>query len=202
MDWCGLRCEECPDPRTDDELAQAWQAGDAEALGTLFARHLRLLYRWLRPWRWDHEWEDLAQEAALGWMEAVRRWDPVQARLSTFAWYYALRRVRRYLSQRLAVEVWSLDAPDVLDEDMAFGDRLADERAEEELQRVESEVWWQQTLATLPPRQAEVLEARLAVAGGATATEVARRIGVSRQAVHQAERRALTRLRAALGSGR
>jgi len=79
-----------PSSRTDHELMEAVQGGDAAALEVLFARHHHRLFSYLsRLTRDDHAAEDLTQETFLRLLRYPERYERSGAFL---AWLYRVSR--------------------------------------------------------------------------------------------------------------
>jgi len=47
------------------------------------------------------EWDDLFQEAALGYLEALKSYDPEKGKLTTYAWYCITSRLKNYIKLEL-----------------------------------------------------------------------------------------------------
>jgi len=99
---------------------RAAQAGDPAAWDRLARRHAAWIHRQARRWHWPGaDRDDVAQEAWVGWCQAVRSWRPQAAAPDGVAAFFALC-VRRQLQSALrratrpsqAALCWSLDAPD------------------------------------------------------------------------------------------
>lgn len=162
------------------------------------------------------EEDDLAQAAFFGLARAAATFEPERGSFSTWAWWWMRNHVQREVAQmRSTIRVpqyqpasagpptTSLAAPVG---DAELGSTLLDLGAEPPaegawLSMLRADV--REALATLRPRDAEVVELRFGINGAGhphTLEEVARRFGVTRERVRQIEGRALDRLRFRLAS--
>jgi RNA polymerase sigma factor (sigma-70 family) len=166
--------------------------GDVGARNAMAAANLKLAFKFARrrPIA-GMEYEDVAQEAALGLLDAAEHFDPSRGlRLSSLAWACMRRRFGVAYRRRSRLETGEqsllAEVPAPPDEDAADAELLALLHA---------------LLRGLPPREAAVIRARFGLDGGRAlkAREVGAMLGVSHQYIFQVEARALGRLRARLG---
>lgn len=180
-----------------EDLVAAAQAGDKAAFAAVCGRFAGLVKKYARQ---PHLKPIAAEAEAAGWLavvEAVRTYDPrwrirfagyADSKVRFAVWNLFKRERRRWQDEVLAGQ------------DEEGGDVLADmpsslDVAETVTDRVLGELALRE-LAKLPPRQRTVLV--LTELEGVSLTAVARRLGISVQAVHNLRRRGLARLRAAL----
>lgn len=100
----------------EQELARRASSGDGAALDELVRANLwivgPIVGQVLRASVQQHDRDDLAQEGALGLLEAARRYEPGHGtRLSTYATYWVRMRVRERLRRATAPPLRSLDVP-------------------------------------------------------------------------------------------
>ena len=168
------------------------KAGDRAALESLIAAIRPAVYRYLLARLGDPVLaEDVTQEVAMTVVAALPR--HVDMGRSVLAWVFgiAMRKLseaRRAGARRREATVH------------AVPDTTAGSGVEPEAMLLRSETTRQLTelLAALPRPQGEIL--RLRVAAGLTAEETGQLLGMSPGAVRVAQHRALTRLRALIGS--
>jgi RNA polymerase sigma factor (sigma-70 family) len=170
-----------------DLIARA-QAGDREAETRLVVGHLRAAYRVVNRYARETSVprEDLEQEAALGLLLAVRRFDPARGtRLVTYALCWVRRRVERTCRRW---RCFGQEPPGVfgrLEQPVARGELPLPAAATVEL------------LAELTPRERAAVELAFGLNGhGAhTQLEMGTALGVGRPAAGKLYLRALARLR-------
>jgi RNA polymerase sigma-70 factor (ECF subfamily) len=179
--------EPIADPRADDELLIATAAGDADAFGEFYRRHLGVVLGFLARRTGSYELAaDLAGETFAGALLACRRYRPGGA--PAVAWLLGIAqnklresfrrgRVDRRARERLGIEPLLLD-----DDDLARVEELAGagDPAVSLLER-------------LPERQREAVRARVLEDRGYA--ELAAELGCSEQVVRQHVSRGLRRLR-------
>lgn len=178
----------------------AWRraalAGEAEAVGALAEGALRPLYRFClyRVGRNHHLCEEVVQETLLRAIRRLRRYDPERSGGDIFPWLTGLARneIRRVLARERSpaglVEFWTR-----MDEQLlSLYAMLASEPfADELLERAETREMVNATMAQLPPRYGEALEAKYV--DGRSVREIASTLGTSVKAAESL----LTRARAA-----
>jgi RNA polymerase sigma factor (sigma-70 family) len=177
---------------SDEELMQAYGAGEASAFDRLYARHRGPLYRFvLRCVKDRAVAEELYQEIWMRVIEARKRYEP-RAKFPT--WLYTIAHNR-------LVDHWRSRGPAPVspDSDGEPYDPPAGEAADparvfdgrEKLGR------FAQALAALPPAQREAF--LLSEEADLTVREIARATGASEEAAKSRLRYALAKLRAAVG---
>lgn len=86
-----------------------------EEVGEFFIRNYRLIHAVLKPYRGLDEYEDLLQEASIGFLKGIQSYDPdKKVKLTTYAYVCAKNQVKMYLRRSCAKSrsgtVVSLDA--------------------------------------------------------------------------------------------
>lgn len=187
------------------------RAGDERARAELIRRHLRLVASIARRACFDDaKFPDLFQEGVIGLMQAYERFDPERGvRFSTYATWWVrqavlqarrtddmIRRPRSAISDPDGPRAeLLLDAPDALPEGLvdrtstAVVDLAVLSASRAELRRA---------MRRLPRRERTILALRYGFDGRPTRSfdETSRLLGVSRETVRLAERRALKKLMA------
>jgi RNA polymerase sigma factor (sigma-70 family) len=170
----------------DEELMLAYQAGDARAFETLYARHRARLYRFvLRAVKTRQIAEELFQDVWLRAIEARRRYAP-QARFRTWLYTIAHNRLVDHWRKR-GLALVDLEESDVA----ADGADPADHaRSREALTRFAA------ALSALPALQREAF--LLHEESGLSVAEIAAATGTNAETAKSRLRYAMTKLKAAL----
>jgi RNA polymerase sigma-70 factor (ECF subfamily) len=170
----------------DEELMLAYQAGDARAFETLYARHRARLYRFvLRAVKTRQIAEELFQDVWLRAIEARRRYAP-QARFTTWLYTIAHNRLVDHWRKR-GLALVDLEESDVA----ADGADPADHaRSHEALARFAA------ALSALPALQREAF--LLHEESGLSVAEIAAATGTNAETAKSRLRYAMTKLKAAL----
>jgi RNA polymerase sigma factor (sigma-70 family) len=175
------------DPRSDEQLMEAYVAGNSAAFRIIFERYAPLLMRaMLRELYVREEANDLVQQTFLQLHRARADFDADQ-KLKPWIFTIALNLKREYFRRKKRRPERSLDAESAV-EPMVAALGAAQVDARRTLQRV---------LGTLPADQREVIE--LHWFDGLEFPEVAQVVGASVSAVKVRAHRGYVRLRAALG---
>lgn len=185
--------------RSDEELLGDWYRGEAAAFLAFHARHRGRVTAWLRSRGLSHaEADDVTQDAFLKLHANVSRYDPARPALPWFftlvrnCWLDALRREKRRATgaaRYLEEASTGQGAPDASHE--GVHDRAAWEK---------SDVPLGEALASLPPEQRRLVEAR--VAEETPYADLTGRFGKSEPALRKSFERALRALRARLAPAR
>jgi len=192
-----------PDASSDEVLLAAFTAGDAGAFATLYARHERPLFRFLRrSVGRDAAAEDLLQEVWLAVMRNAAGFEP-RARFTT--WLYGIARHRLIDHWRARREDISLDvaANDPVDAAPALIEALAADPVNQPEVQAMSRAQARAFVAAveqLPPPQREAF--LLHAEAGMTVEEVAQLTGVGHETAKSRLRYAMNRLRGALEAWR
>jgi RNA polymerase sporulation-specific sigma factor len=194
----------------DEALVRRAREGDQDALLALLGRYRRLLRalarRYFLPWG---ELEDLLQEAALGFVKAVRDYAPeAGVPFRPFAELCVTRQVitavkaatrQKHVPLNAAV---SLQTPVLADDDApTLAEVLADRGSPSPAERAEQAAAWAEVVAlmeqTLSPFERRVVDAYLS---GLSYEEIARALGTREKAVDNALWRVKGKLRRAFGA--
>jgi RNA polymerase sigma factor (sigma-70 family) len=194
----------------EDERALARAARDGgapEAVDRLVRANLRFVvkvaYRYRRP---GVRVADLVQEGNVGLLRAARRFDPERGvRFVSYAAWWIRAAIQDYLERahtgRHGAPDVSLDAPLTDDGDGSRLDEVAADDPPQDCvladlrQRALAEARIREALATLGHRERLIAEERFMSDEPVTLTDLARRLGVSRERTRQLEARAKQRLR-------
>jgi RNA polymerase sigma-70 factor (ECF subfamily) len=178
---------------TDEELCQAFLAGEEAAFGTLVERYRTLIFSLVRRFApRPEDAADLAQQAFLRALEAsgrvFSRWTPssptpFRSWLVRIALNLAKNHARQGARWRPALLTEAADAA----EDPR-------ESAQESLERLERERRMQAAVLALPPRQREVLTLR--VDGGLPFKDIADTLGITENNAKVQFHHAVKRLKA------
>lgn len=175
--------------RTDEELMNAWAAGELRAFETLYARHRGMLYRWLlRNVQQQPLAEELFQETWARVVAARQRWRP-EARFTTWL---------LQIAHNLMVDHWRRLRPADPDPETTLAALEApdEQRPDAELSEFEQRRRLQLALEELPPEQREAFLLR--AEAGLGVEEIAQATGVGRETAKSRLRYAMARLREAL----
>jgi RNA polymerase sigma-70 factor (ECF subfamily) len=175
--------------RSDEDLMQAWAAGDVAAFEALYARHRGTLYRFLlRSLGQPATTDELFQETWLRVVAARARWQP-QAKFSTWL---------LQIAHNLMVDHWRRQRPADPDPEttLAALEAPEEQRPEADLSQFEQRRRLQRALETLPQEQREAFLLR--AEAGLGLEEIAETTGVGRETAKSRLRYALARLREAL----
>ena len=195
-------------PEREHLLAKRREAGDTVARERLILANMRLVVSIARNWGHSSlSKDDLIQTGYEGLIKAVDSFDSSKGtKLSTHATYWITNEVRRAVQNADMIQIPvhyqdgrydSIDAPAVLrfeapvgseDSGTTLGDNVPAANPYETSD-------FENMLSGLTEREADILRRRYR--DDETMQEVADRQGVSRQAIHQVERRALDKLVAA-----
>ena len=191
----------------EQELTLATRArqGDADARNQLIQANLRMVVniarQYLRP---DVELLDLIQEGNIGLITAVDKFDPTQGnRLTTLAFYWINKQIQRYLNNE-PDDLVSLDmeindgaailhlSDTIADQGTILGDPTI-KNIQTQLENQEVQRLVHNLLATLPPREQEVLRLLYGLDNYPilSRNEVAQIIGVREEQVSRIKTRAL-----------
>lgn len=199
-----------PLSREEEERCLArWAEGDLEARNTLVEHNLRLVAHILKKYyAQTDDVDDLLSIGTIGLIKGINTFKPEKnIRLATYCSRCIENEVlMHFRSQRKRSGELSLS--DELDADgegsgLALQDMLAEE--DDLVERIGSEEIGKQLLqsvrSALDEREARVIRLRYGLDGAAPLTqrETAKRCGISRSYVSRIEKRALEKLRAALG---
>ena len=197
-------------------LIAAAQAGDKRAMDKIITHNMRLAIAFARQYHVEYnagiDLTDLMQQAALGFMRAVEKFDPSHGtKFSTFATHSMRYLVQRYFENhrttvRLPVErqqdteivMASLDfEPEGENgKNGTFGESLPyEETGYTEVEEALPSDFWESVLSVLNEREAQVIDLRYRQEK--QGIEVADILGVSKQRVHQIEQVALDKMREA-----
>ncbi len=184
---------------SDEALLAAYAAGQADAFATLYARHERPVFRFLRrSLGSDALAEDLLQEI---WLAVIRNAATFEPRARFTTWLYGIARNRLIDHWRARRETVSLDdaANDPIDGPAALIDTLAadpiDQPEVRALSRAQARAFVT-AVEQLPALQREAF--LLHAEGGLTVEEVAQLTGVGHETAKSRLRYAMSRLRTAL----
>jgi RNA polymerase sigma-70 factor (ECF subfamily) len=175
--------------RTDEELMNAWAAGELRAFEALYARHRGMLFRWLlRNVQQQPLAEELFQETWARVVAARQRWRP-EARFTTWL---------LQIAHNLMVDHWRRQRPSDPDPETTLAALEApdEQRPDAELSEFEQRRRLQLALEELPPEQREAFLLR--AEGGFGVEEIAQATGVGRETAKSRLRYAMARLREAL----
>ena len=174
--------------RTDEDLMQAWAAGDIAAFEALYARHRGTLYRFLLRGAGESVADELFQETWARVVAARTRWKP-EAKFSTWL---------LQIAHNLMVDHWRRQRPADPDPEttLAALEAPEEQRPEAELSQFEQRRRLQRALETLPADQREAFLLR--AEAGLGLEEIAEATGVGRETAKSRLRYALARLREAL----
>ena len=195
----------------EQELTLATRAiqGDADARNQLIHANLRMVVnlarQYLRP---DVEMLDLIQEGNIGLITAVDKFDPNMGnRLTTLAFYWINKHIQRFLDNE-PYDLVSLDMEiTTTREYLLLSDTIADKgtilgdptikNIQTQMENLEMQQLVHHLLATLPPREQEVLRLLYGIdlRRSYTVSKVARMLRVSKVRVCQLRDRALERMR-------
>jgi RNA polymerase sigma factor (sigma-70 family) len=194
----------------EQELTLATRAiqGDAEARTQLIHANLRMVVniarQYLRP---DVEMLDLIQEGNIGLITAVDKFDPNMGnRLTTLAFYWINKHIQRFLDNEphdlvsLDMEIttsreYLLLSDTIADKGTILGDPTI-KNIQTQLENLEMQRLVHNLLATLPPREQEVLRLLYGLDNYPilSRNEVAQIIGVSAEQVSRIKIKALQTL--------
>ena len=194
---------------SNEELAKKIQAGEQDKLLELWQQVQRFAYQQARRWvgYGGLELEDLLQSAFLALLDAINRWDEERGAFLTCYGLLLKASFARATGQRTKRErmdplqnCTSLSEPLTDSEGVTLEDTLADPAAEEAVVSVEERDLAEKrrevvraALSKLTKRELSVVRARYWY--GLTVEQTARRMGVSKNAIYFAEKKALMRLR-------
>jgi RNA polymerase sigma-70 factor (ECF subfamily) len=171
---------------TDSELLLAWQAGDRQALGTLYDRYGELVYRLAyRVLQSVSEAEDLTQEIFLS-LSQKAAYNPKRGKMSTFLMVLTRSRaIDRLRRQRTQQQSWQklTHTYDVQSQALPMEHASLQERSHQV----------QQALQQLPPQQRQVLE--MAYFDGMSQSEIAQKLATPLGTVKSWSRNGLIQLR-------
>ena len=199
-----------PLPRSEEaEAIAALDAGDAQAKALLIEHNLRLVVYIAR--RFENTGvniEDLISIGTIGLIKGVNTYRPDRGvRLATYAARCAENEILMYF-RSLKKTGSDISLSEALDTDaegnsLSFMDVLAveDDLAERVSVKEAAERVRECVATALDEREAEVIRLRYGLGGGAPETqrECAARLGISRSYVSRIEKRALEKLREAMG---
>ena len=187
----------------------AWLQGDLEARNVLIERNLRLVAHIIKKYYTHYDdTDDLISIGTIGLIKGINTYRPDKGvRLATYASKCAeneilmyFRSTRKNASEMLLSDVLDTDGDgnnlsliDILSEDDDMDEHLQADEVSRALRRCIGEV--------LDAREAEIIRLRYAIGGGEALTqrETAQRCGISRSYVSRIEKKAIEKLRAALG---
>ncbi|WP_158822034.1 RNA polymerase sigma factor [Granulicella sp. S156] len=177
---------------SDERLARCLQAGESDALTTLFERHSPLLFAIARRvLRNDAEAEDAVQQIFIDVFRSIEQFDPGKGEFKTWLLMFAYHRSfdrRRHLS---ATGFFSTDP---LEE--SFIDSLSESLRSTAYPSIEAGILIREVLGQIELRQRRTIE--LVYYEGLTAEEVASRTGETVRVVRHNLYRGLEKLRKAL----
>jgi RNA polymerase sigma-70 factor, ECF subfamily len=181
--------------RTDEELMQAWQAGDPAAFGILYSRFSDRLFRFVARMATNRaEAEEICQEAWLAVIDGRARYQP-SARFVTYLFSIARRRsvdrLRRHGRQREVLSE-SHDVESTHDEQDLQPEEIVDNASNADALIA--------AIGELPALQREAF--LMQVEGEMSLEEIAQATESAREAVKSRLRYAMRRLRSALGASR
>ncbi|MEA4883053.1 MAG: sigma-70 family RNA polymerase sigma factor [Clostridia bacterium] len=189
----------------DGELIRIVQAtGSGDAFERLLSNYSGALYRWTAPYRgYVHDREELMQEARLGFLAAVRGYDPTKSSFYSFAQLCVVRRLmsaaRSSVRMKAAVRGFTIPlryGADGQDDNRDPIETIADTTAidpAESVERLEEcRRIWSVAKTALTPLE---LEAMSWIANGLSYREAAAAIGVTAKGVDNAVARARRKLR-------
>jgi RNA polymerase sigma factor (sigma-70 family) len=185
-------------PPGDEALLAEFAAGDAAAFETLYTRHERPMFRFLRRSLGnDAAAQDLMQDV---WLAVVRNAAAFEPRARFAAWLYGIARNRLIDHWRTRRDTVSLDEEAANDNDGASAiEQLAAGADCEPQQRALSRAQAMAFMAAVEQLPALQREAFLLHAeAGLTVEEVAQLTGVGRETAKSRLRYAMARLRAAM----
>ena len=198
---------QAPDPQTDEELVRLIAEGSAEALGSMYDRHVRDVFALATQTTGDAGTAgDVVQETFLTLWDRAELFDP--ARGSLRGWLLAIARNRAIDHLRSArrhdraVTFSALATPDA--DDGSLADWLAtagapvatgrpDPSPEAVVVNLEGQASMAEAIASLPPAERSVI--RLAYGAHLTQVEIAAKLGWPLGTVKTRTRRALRHLR-------
>jgi RNA polymerase sigma-70 factor (ECF subfamily) len=177
---------------SDERLARCLQAGESDALTTLFERHSPLLFAIARRvLRNDAEAEDAVQQIFIDVFRSIEQFDPGKGEFKTWLLMFAYHRSfdrRRHLS---ATGFFSTDP---LEE--SFIDSLSESLRSTAYPSIEAGILIREVLGQIELRQRRTIE--LVYYEGLTAEEVAARTGETVRVVRHNLYRGLEKLRKVL----
>ena len=177
---------------SDERLARCLQAGESDALTTLFERHSPLLFAIARRvLRNEAEAEDAVQQIFIDVFRSIEQFDPGKGEFKTWLLMFAYHRSfdrRRHLS---AIGFFSTDS---LEE--SFIDSLSESLRLTAYPSIEAGILIQEVLGQIELRQRRTIE--LVYYEGLTAEEVAARTGETVRVVRHNLYRGLEKLRKVL----
>lgn len=193
---------------TNEELVQAYQNGDKNALDQLLENNKGIVYSVARSYKGyciaTLDIEDLIQEGYLGLMEAAERYDFNNSRKAlfmTYALYWVRQRISRYGKYRSRKrEDVSIHTP--IGDDLEIGDTLQEQ--EDFVCKIEESIYFQELKneihiairENLTLRQREVLELKFGFEiKEMSRNEIAKVLGICSQRVDVIESSALLKLR-------
>ena len=177
---------------SDERLARCLQAGESDALTTLFERHSPLLFAIARRvLRNDAEAEDAVQQIFIDVFRSIEQFDPGKGEFKTWLLMFAYHRSfdrRRHLSAN------GFFSTDSLEE--SFIDSLSESLRSTAYPSIEAAILIREVLGQIELRQRRTIE--LVYYEGLTAEEVAARTGETVRVVRHNLYRGLEKLRKVL----
>jgi len=192
------------------EYLERWQAGDIEARNLLVEHNMRLVAHIIKNYYQNDEMDDLISIGSIGLIKGVNTYKPERGvRLATYASRCIENEILMYFRARKKT-AGDVSLSEALDSDeegnglsimdvLATEDDLAERIGDRELCRRLRVCVGQE----LDAREARIIRLRYGLDGEKPMTqqETAQRCGISRSYVSRIEKRALEKLRAALGDG-
>jgi RNA polymerase sigma-70 factor (ECF subfamily) len=176
---------------SDEELADQFQSGNADALAVLFRRHSPVLFGIARRiLRSDTEAEDAVQQIFLDVFRSIHQFDPEKGTFKTWLLMFAYHRTFNSRRSQIANRFFDTDP---------LEEGLPGLRAPGERSTVENSILVAQVLKSLQPRQRRTIE--LVYYEGLTAEEVSSKTGESVRVVRHNLYRGLDKLRKAFRTG-
>ncbi len=174
--------------RSDENLAQDLNEGEADALTELYRRHCRLLFNVARRiLHGDGEAEDVVQQVFLDVFRSIHQFRPEKGSFKTWLLMFAYQRAVNYRRSLSATRSFCCDSLDDPTPDLVIP------RTREIFTPLEARILVQQSLASLPERERRTIE--FVYYDGLTAAEISRCTGETVRVVRHNLYRGLERLR-------
>jgi len=172
--------------RSDEELAEQLQRGNADALTLLFTRHSHLIFGICRPiLRNDSEAEDATQQVFLDVFRSIHQFDSEKRAFKTWLMMFAYHRTLNHRRALIAARFFDTDPLDDLRPELYRPGRT--------YEGPEGRVLVQQILSGLQSRQRRTIE--LTYYEGLTADEISVRTGETVRVVRHNLYRGMKQLR-------